>query len=79
MFSDVLVGMHESVIIQLSTHVGLKWTKDTHIQWLELVCGVRRQGYNDNAMLDGKLHSVNVHVTFSIVHDKQDLVVYTRP
>lgn len=38
---------------------------------------MQRQGNNHDTMLDRKHHNMNLHLTFSIVHDK-NLVLYRR-
>ena len=42
-FSDMLVGVHAMEVILHRSQVSLERSKDTHIQWLELSGGMRRE------------------------------------
>ena len=66
---DVLVRVHDLELVQSAPEEGLEWSIDTYIQWLELGCGMRGQGNNNDTMLHCILNNMNVHVTFSIIHD----------
>ena len=75
MLGDMRVGVHETVVILYRSQVSLERSKDTHIQWLELIGGMRRESDNDDAILNRILNSLNIHVRYSIVDYNKDLIV----
>lgn len=49
-----------------------------HYPMAEICLSYVNSRNNKDIMLDRKLHNINFHVTFSIVHDKYNLVLYRR-
>ena len=72
--SDVLMQVHEGVVVEDGPHASLETCINTHIKRLQLVGGVRGQGQNDNSVVTGIFNGLNIHVTLSTVHNNEDLV-----
>lgn len=76
MICDVHLGVHQAVVVDEASQIGLEGAKYADIQRLQLVSCMWREGDNHDAVVHGIFNGMDIHMTFCIIHDKYNLVVW---